>query len=135
MSSLVAATGVILTTEVVSFLTDSTGLTAGVSTFLTVSVFLVSVVLTTGAAGLTSLFSVLAASVFTGVTLAGSALTTSFLTSSFLGATANEVANRFTGCAALVSVLTFKVVVWTGVLTSAAFFASTVAVLTGAAGA
>ena len=105
-ASLVTVTGVVLTTGVDSFFTDSTGLTAGVSTFLTVSV-----VLTTGVAVLTSLFLVLVVSVFTGVVLAGSAFTTFFLTSTFLGATANETANCFTGCAALFSVLTFKVVV------------------------
>ena len=95
------------------------------------------VVLTAGVAGLICLVSTLVDAAFTGVVLAGSALITSFLTSFLAGATANEVANCFTGCATLFSVLTFKVLVWTGVLTSAALFAFTVAVavLTGAAGA
>lgn len=131
-ASLVTVTGAVLTTGVDFFFTDSTGLTVGVSTFLTVSV-----VLTAGVAGLICLVSTLVDAAFTGVVLAGSALITSFLASFLAGATANEVANCFTGCATLFSVLTFKVLVWTGVLTSAALFAFTVtvAVLTGAAGA
>ena len=91
-------TSAALTTGVVSFFTVSPGFTTGVSAFLTVLVVLASVVLTTGAAVLVSLFSALGASTFTGVVLAGSALTASFLTSSFLaGVAANEVVNCLTG--------------------------------------